>query len=68
LGGRSRRKSQDADVLRRTQKSKPRLIEVTVETPAETGFALLLANGRRIESSWVFVETELMRFFREAEP
>jgi hypothetical protein len=55
------------DYWRRTQKSKPRLVEVTVETPPGTGFALVLANGRRIESSWKFAEAELIRLIRAAE-
>ena len=55
------------DYWRRIQKSKPRLVEVTVETQPATGFALVLANGRRIESSWKFVEAELIRLIRAAE-
>jgi hypothetical protein len=55
------------DYWRRTQKRKPRLVEVMVETPPATGFGLVLANGRRIESSWKFVEAELIRLIRAAE-
>jgi hypothetical protein len=55
------------DYWRRTQKSKPRLVEVAVETQPVTGFALVLTNGRRIESSWKFTEAELMRLIRAAE-
>ena len=55
------------DYWRRTQKSKPRLVEVTVETQPVTGFALVLTNGRRIESSWKFAEAELIRLIRAAE-
>jgi hypothetical protein len=55
------------DYWRRTQRNKPGLIEVTVETPPGTGFAVVLANGRRIESSWKFAEAELIRLIRAAE-
>jgi transposase-like protein len=50
------------------RKSKPRLVEVEVE-PAQPagGFALVLANGRRIESSWSFVEADLEKLIRAAE-
>ncbi len=55
------------DYWRRTQKGKPRLVEVTLEMPPGTGFTLVLANGRRIESSWKFAEAELIRLIRAAE-
>lgn len=55
------------DYWRRIQKSKPRLIEVAVETYPAAGFVLVLANGRRIESSWRFADGELMRLIRVAE-
>ena len=55
------------DYWRRTQKRKPRLVEVAIETPASSGFALVLANGRRIESSWNFAATELIRLIRVGE-
>ena len=50
------------------RKQKPRLVEVEVE-PAQPagGFALVLANGRRIESSWSFVEADLEKLIRAAE-
>ena len=50
------------------RKPKPRLVEVEVE-PAQLagGFALVLANGRRIESSWSFVEADLEKLIRAAE-
>ena len=50
------------------RKPKPRLVEVEVE-PAQSagGFALVLANGRRIESSWSFVEADLEKLIRAAE-
>jgi hypothetical protein len=38
-----------------------------VETQPAGGFVLVLANGRRIESSWRFAEAELMRLIRVAE-
>ena len=34
---------------------------------AQGGFALVLANGRRIESSWGFAEADLLRLIRAAE-
>jgi hypothetical protein len=56
------------DYWRRRQKMEPRLVEVVIEAPpAATGFALVLANGRRIESSWRFNETDLERLIRVAE-
>ena len=50
------------------RKQKPRLVEVGVE-PAQpmVGFALVLANGRRIESSWSFGTAELEKLIRVAE-
>ena len=51
------------DYWRRAQrKQKPRLVEVEVAVEQAwppAGFALVLANGRRIESSWSFVEADL---------
>ncbi len=56
------------DYWRRAQKkSKPRLVEVAIETEPVGGFALVLANGRRIESSWKFGEPDLVRLIRVAE-
>jgi hypothetical protein len=55
------------DYWRRAQKSKPRLVEVTLDSPSSTGFVLALANGRRIESSWRFAEADLARLIRAAE-
>ena len=45
------------------------LIRVEVESAHEqpAGFALVLANERRIESGWGFVEAELARLIRVAE-
>ena len=55
------------DYWRRAQKRKPRLVEVAIKTQPSAGFALVLANGRRIESSWNFAEAELLRLIRAAE-
>jgi hypothetical protein len=55
------------DYWRRAQKRKPKLVEVAIETPASAGFVLVLANGRRIESSWNFAATELTQLIRVAE-
>ena len=59
------------DYWRRVQKQrKPKLIEVAIE-PARPqtcgGFALVLVNGRRIESPWEFAEADLARAIRVAE-
>ena len=55
------------DYWRRTRKSAPKPVEVAIETQASAGFALVLPNGRRIESSWKFAEAELIRLIRAAE-
>ena len=55
------------DYWRRAQKRKPRRVEVAIETQPSAGFALVLANGRRIESSWNFAEAELLRLIRVGE-
>jgi hypothetical protein len=55
------------DYWRRTQKSKPKLVEVAIDAQPFGGFALVLANGRRIESSWGFAEAGLTRLIRAAE-
>jgi hypothetical protein len=59
------------DYWRRTQKQrKPNLVEVAIQpatAPDSGGFALVLANGRRIESSWRFAEADLARAIRVAE-
>jgi transposase-like protein len=50
------------------RKQKPTLVGVAVEeTQPLTGFSLVLANGRRIESSWSFVEVDLEKLIRAAE-
>lgn len=50
------------------RKQKPRLMEVAVEQAhSPAGFALVLANGRRIESSWNFSAADLEKLIRAAE-
>lgn len=50
------------------RKQRPTLVRVAMEeAEPPTGFSLVLANGRRIESSWSFVETDLQRLIRAAE-
>lgn len=55
--------------LRRRHTPEQELIRVKVESAAEpgTGFALVLSNGRRIESSWGFGDVELARLIRVVE-
>jgi len=55
--------------LRRDRGAEQQLIRVSVESPAEPagGFALVLSNGRRIESAWGFGEAALARLIRIAE-
>jgi len=55
--------------LRRDSGAEQQLIRVNVESPAEPagGFALVLRNGRRIESAWGFGEAALARLIRIAE-
>ena len=58
------------DCWRRAEKkSNPKLVEVAIETqPQPAGeFALVLANGRRIESSWKFTAADLTRLIHVAE-
>jgi len=56
------------DYWRRKHKTKPELMEVAIEPRgAGPGFVLVLANGRRIESSWEFVEADLLRLIHAAE-
>jgi len=45
------------------------LVRVKLEAPAEpdSGFVLMLGNGRRIASGWAFSETALSRLIRVAE-
>jgi hypothetical protein len=43
-------------------------VKIAIEQePLSTGFALVLTNGRRIESSWSFVEADLEKLIRVAE-
>jgi transposase-like protein len=56
------------DYWRRSQRDSAKLIEVAIDPQqAGPGFTLVLANGRRIESSWEFAEAELRRLIRVAE-
>ncbi len=56
------------DGWRRGPKGKARFVEVAVAAQASgPGFALVLTNGRRIESSWKFAEAELARLIQAAE-
>ena len=56
------------DYWRRKHNAKPKLIEVAIEPQQRgSGFALVLGNGRRIESSWKFAEADLLRLIRAAE-
>jgi transposase-like protein len=57
------------DYWRRAQrKQKPTLVPVAIEEARpRTGFALVLANGRRIESSWNFVAADLEKLIRVVE-
>ena len=51
------------------RKQKPTLVPVAIEEGHHplAGFALVLANGRRIESSWSFAEADLEKLIRAAE-
>ena len=55
--------------LRRRSKQEQQLIRVEVESAREqlAGFVLVLANGRRIETGWVFGDADLARVIRVAE-
>lgn len=55
--------------LRRRNRPEQRLVQVELESAgqAATGFALVLGNGRRIESGWGFGDAELARLIRVAE-
>jgi transposase-like protein len=50
-------------------RQKPTLVPVAIEEAHHplAGFALVLANGRRIESSWSFAEADLQRLIRALE-
>ena len=50
------------------RKQKPTLVPVAIEEARPlTGFVLVLANGRRIESSWNFIAADLEKLIRVAE-
>ena len=49
---------------KKAQAPKARLVEVAVEAEPSPGFAVMLRNGRRIESAWTFQEPELSRLIR----
>lgn len=57
--------------VRRTElpEGRQQLVRVKLEAPAEpdSGFVLMLGNGRRIASGWAFSETALARLIRVAE-
>jgi len=58
------------DYWRRVEKkSNPKLVEVAIDTQPQPsdGFVLVLANGRRIESSWKFTAADLTRLIHVAE-
>ena len=51
------------------RRQKPTLVPVAIEEAHHplAGFALVLANGLRIESSWSFAEADLQRLIRALE-
>ena len=50
------------------RKQRPTLVPDAIEaTQPLTGFALVLANGRRIESSWNFIAADLEKLIRVVE-
>lgn len=55
--------------LKRGRQKGQRLVRVNLEAAPEPelGFALVLGNGRRIESGWRFGDAELARLIRVAE-
>lgn len=58
------------DYWRRAHRQqKPTLVPVAIQEAHEplAGFALVLTNGRRIESSWRFAEADLEKLIRVAE-
>ena len=59
----------DYYLRRQTLKARPRLTRVKLTAPAAppANFALVLGNGRRIESGWDFRDTDLARLIRIAE-
>ena len=55
--------------LRRGAQPQQQLLPVTVNTAPEptSGFALVLGNGRRIESDWRFADDQMARLIRVVE-
>ncbi len=55
--------------LRRVKSPEQQLVRVKIESSREpdTGFVLMLSNGRRIVSGWGFGDAELARLIRVAE-
>ena len=55
--------------LRRVKSPEQQLVRVKIESSREpdTGFVLMLGNGRRIASGWGFADAELARLIRVAE-
>src|SRR4051794_13267371 len=55
--------------LRRHTSPEQRLVRVNVASAPEpsSAFALVLGNGRRIETNWRFADAELSRLIRVAE-
>lgn len=50
---------------KKARASRPRLMEVAVETGQPSlGFVVVLGNGRRIESTWGCPEAQLLRLIR----
>jgi hypothetical protein len=53
---------------KKRQVSKPRMVEIAVEAvQPPAAFAVVLRNGRRIESAWGFDELQLSRLIRIVE-
>ena len=55
--------------LRRVKSPEQQLVRVKIESSREpdTGFVLMLSNGRHIASGWGFGDAELARLIRVAE-
>jgi len=52
---------------RQTEQGRPRMARVKLASASTGTFALLLRNGRRIESAWSFRDADLARLIRIAE-
>ena len=59
----------DYYVRRQTLRTRPRLarVKLTASAAPPASFALVLHNGRRIESGWNFRDADLARLIRVAE-